>query len=422
MRRATLPAWALAAALLASSACDPAEAPPPDESAGVSVEAFEELPEDVQAELEALGYVITTEIAAGNSGVSVHDEARALAGWNLYVSMHGREALLIDMDGRVLHRWSGPPEPEEERKQRKLGLWWRTVRLFPNGDLLAQTDYGPLMKLDFDSRPIWVYDDTAHHDFDVMPDGRIFAIVGNTAIRHPGFVHPLSEDFVALLSPDGLELGRVSLLAALKKGGQTEALEELRKYQRSATDMDRGDVTHLNAIEILGPPGPGAPEAFASGRLLLSTPKNHRLLLMDFERAEIVWSQRGSFRYQHDPTYTEDGRLLLFDNLGAGEDRSRILAIDPRSGDDLWSYGDPPDPPLFSKCCGRVHPLANGNLLSVVSLEGRALEITPDGTIVWEFRSPHELGGKIAILNDVLRIDPSFFDPEILARLSQPER
>lgn len=85
MHRATLPAWILTATLLALSACDPAQPSPPGASAAVSVDAFEDLPADVQAELEALGYVITTELPAGRSGVSVHDEARALAGWNLYV-------------------------------------------------------------------------------------------------------------------------------------------------------------------------------------------------------------------------------------------------------------------------------------------------------------------------------------------------
>lgn len=417
MGRANPAARALAALALALAACGPTDERADQERADAEGSALAELPADVRGELEALGYVITTELAGGPGGVTVNDRQRAQAGWNLYVSMHGREAFLIDMDGRELYRWKGPPRPKRADRAGKLGLWWRTVRLLPNGDLLAQTDYGPLMRLDAESRPLWIYDDTCHHDFDVASDGRIFAIAGNDPIRHRRFAEPLSEDFVVELDPNGVERARVSLLAALVKGRQREALAELRAAQLSAEGIARRDVTHLNAVEILGATPAGAPGAFAPGRLLLSTPKNHRVLLMDFASGEIVWSLRGSFRYQHDPTFTRDGRLLLFDNQRERGERSRVLALDPASGEERWSWGEPPDPPFFSQCCGRVHPLANGNLLVVVSGEGRAVEIDPERRIVWEFHNPHELGGKTAMLNDVLRIDPADLDPDFVARV-----
>jgi hypothetical protein len=364
--------------------------------------------------------VITTDFASDLTGVTMHDEVRAAPGWNLYSSMHGREAVLMDMDGRELHRWKGAPLPEGPQ-QPKLGLWWRSIRMLPNGDLLAMRDYGPLVKLDADSRPIWTYDAGCHHDFDIAPDGRIFAIVSGPQIRHPDFAYPLTEDFVVELGPDGKERRRVSLLDALAASEPREAIRELREHQRGEQGIARRDVTHLNALEILGPSPPGSHDAFEAGRLLLSTPKNHRVMLLDFAQQTIVWSLAGSFRYQHDPSFTEDGRVLLFDNRGGGE-RSRILALDPASGAELWSYGEPPAPPFFSECCGRVHALANGNLLVIISMEGRAIEITPGGELVWEFRSPHAVASKTAILNDVERIDPASLDPDFVARVAGSAR
>jgi len=417
MRYPILSFWVLLTLLLFSASCESRGKSPAHERVAETATDFSELPDDVQAQLEALGYVIATDLERGVVGVTVHDEVRAQPGWNLYASMHAREAILMDMEGRELHRWTGPSEPQGDGTQIQLGLWWRTVRLFPNGDLLAQADFGSLMKVDADSRLLWTYDEVCHHDFDVAPDGRIFLITGKGVITHERFVHPLTEDFVVELAANGVELRRVSLLKALVDAGQEEILLELRKFQLGASGIERPDVTHLNALQILGAPSPAAPEAFVEGRLLLSTPKNSRIMIMDFERGEVVWSLAGSFRYQHDPTLTDDGRVLLFDNKGGGDKRSRILALDPGSGTELWSYGGASDPQLFSECCGRVHPLKNGNLLGIVSMEGRAIEITPEREIVWEFRSAHEFGGKIAILNDVERIDPASLDPAFVARV-----
>jgi hypothetical protein len=35
--------------------------------------------------------------------------------------------------------------------------------------------------------------------------------------------------------------------------------------------------------------------------------------------------------------------------------------------------------------------MENGNTLIVVSNEGRAIEVTPDGEIVWEYINPHTI-------------------------------
>jgi hypothetical protein len=62
---------------------------------------------------------------------------------------------------------------------------------------------------------------------------------------------------------------------------------------------------------------------------------------------------------------------------------------------------------FFSNVCGSVQRLANGNTLVVESTPGRAFELDPDRTIVWEWHSPHrvgEHGGQVATLFDVVRL------------------
>ena len=73
----------------------------------------------------------------------------------------------------------------------------------------------------------------------------------------------------------------------------------------------------------------------------------HLLAIVDLGDGELAWTQRGAWRRQHQPTPLSDGRLLLFDNRGC-TGRSRVVEIDPTSGDLLWEYGGPPARPLDS--------------------------------------------------------------------------
>ena len=73
------------------------ESPPPGDAA--SQRALEE-------QLVALGYVAGSEPRGPHRGVVVHDPARAQPGVNFYTSGHEPGAVLMDMEGRVLHTWS----------------------------------------------------------------------------------------------------------------------------------------------------------------------------------------------------------------------------------------------------------------------------------------------------------------------------
>ena len=420
---------ALGLALLACSEGEPGVAAPETRSAEQVRSPEPGSPEvlnSVQEQLAALGYV-ASEPLHERTGVTLHDPARAQEGWNLIVSQHGQEARLLDMCGETLHLWGLPQAAEGKGAatsaadeaahgpaNHMMGLrpWWRTVHLFPNGDLLAQTDFGPLAKLDRDSRVLWQFEDRTHHDFDVRDDGHIFVLTAKPG-PFPGFGKVL-QDFIVELDPRGRELRRVSILQALVDGGQTEILAEIRRSRRNAKGMARLDVTHTNALEILDGSLEAVLPAFRGRNLLISVPTIGRLMVVDFDAGRVVWSLDGSFVYQHHPTMLDNGHLLLFDNKGLGE-RSRALELDPATGKEVWSYGGSDADRFFSKCCGRVHRLPNGNTLVVESQPGRAFEVTGDGTIVWGYHSPHEVQGRVAILNDVVRIAPdqaSWVTPE----------
>jgi hypothetical protein len=369
----------------------PAEA---SEAAGLTV--------DEERQLEALGY-LASEAAHSTAGVVRHDRDRAHQGWNLYVTMHAQEARLLDMDGEVLHVWRGNPRETEMPRRGKLPPWWRTVHPFPNGDILAQTDYGSLARLDRDSKILWVFKDTTHHDFDVRDDGHIFVLTRSLG-RFPMFRGWVVDDFIVELDPGGAELRRLSILQSLIDEGPKEILDELVAYHLETKAILKRDPLHTNTVEVLDGSLAGKLPAFARGNLLISLPNIDRVAVVDFDAGRLVWSLRGNFRYQHDPSMLANGQMMIFDNKGLGDERSRVLQIEPETGEVVWSYGASEAEAFYTRCCGRAHRLPNGNTLVVESRTARAFEVEPSGTLVWEFLSPHEIRGKAAILNDVLRL------------------
>ena len=60
-----------------------------------------------------------------------------------------------------------------------------------------------------------------------------------------------------------------------------------------------------------------------------------------------------------------------------------------------------------AKRSGRDQMLPNGNTLIVETDRGRALELTEDGRVVWEFHSPYRVragGDKVASLYSLERV------------------
>ena len=57
-------------------------------------------------QLRSIGYMTGSEPATGRENVTVHRAESAYQGLNLYTSGHATEALLMDMTGKVLHRWN----------------------------------------------------------------------------------------------------------------------------------------------------------------------------------------------------------------------------------------------------------------------------------------------------------------------------
>src|SRR6185295_7571440 len=109
-----------------------------------------------------------------------------------------------------------------------------------------------------------------------------------------------------------------------------------------------------------------------------------------------------------------NSNVLMFDNESLTfvdvDHPSRALEYDLLANRIVWSYDGAPDLRFCSHRCGTTQRLPNGNTLVAVTSEGRAFEVTSEGDVVWEFRSPHRAGAHselVAGLFQMVRIvDP----------------
>jgi hypothetical protein len=334
-------------------------------------------------DLLALPYLSWSDEEADPSqlGVTVNDSERAWQGVNLYTN-DVNEAYLLDMSGRRLHTWKLPEQYDH----------CEHFEVLPRGQLVGVCAPQALVKLDWESNVLWINDISAHHDIALLEDGSMLVPFGEALREFNG--RQVGFDGIAHISADGETLDLWSTF---------EHLEDLRQYYPKIK-LDRPlptdakpekpyDYFHLNTVEVL-PDSPlgRSDERFRAGNILLCLRNVHTVLILDQNTWKVVWSWGyGELSFPHMPTMLESGNLLIYDN-GVRNRMTRIIELDPASGEIVWSYPSPPRRDFYSMRRGSNQRLPNGNTLIAESEKGHVIEVTPEGDIVWEFWNPELMG------------------------------
>jgi Arylsulfotransferase (ASST) len=190
----------------------------------------------------------------------------------------------------------------------------------------------------------------------------------------------------------------------------------------SAGDGSRGfDWLHTNSATYLGPNHwyDAGDKRFAPDNVLISS-RQGSLLAIVARDGSVVWRIGPDFREspalaaigqiigQHNAHLIPvglpgAGNLLVFDNggqSGYGFDSpisrngygglaratSRVLEIDPVKLELVWSYA--PASGFFATNISSAQRLPNGNTLITEGPDGRLIEVTAEGKIIWEYINP----------------------------------
>lgn len=305
---------------------------------------------------------------------------------------------LIDAAGRVLHEWRVEPTElfPDTAHRRTTPLKEQDVQgshLFPDGDVLVNVEYAGTARLDACGDVRWTLPAGSHHSIARADDGSFWipgleggegGTVERRAGEYPGLSRSVAVDQLLRVSGDGELLEAIDLLGLLYAS-------DLERYIFRAGEQDSSDPTHLNDIEPL----PDSMEAeypnFDAGDLLLSLRNLDLVLVVDPGSGRVRWHASDSFIAQHDPDFTGDGWIGVFDNNVDGTERgsalggSRILALQPHTDSTRVLFPAARSDPFYTSLRGKWQRLGNGNLLLTESAAGRVVEVGPDGATVWEW-------------------------------------
>jgi len=325
--------------------------------------------------------VSTQKITQGSVTISKH--ATSYSGYTLFAPLGGKDVWLIDMRGCVVHQWGMPYPPGLHGVLLENGNLLYAGRV--NDSPLANFEGGggALLEVDWDGNPVWKYEDKyMHHTFYRMKNG-------NTMIVK--WV-PVPDNIAAKVKGGlpGTELEGVMWADAFQEVTVEGKVEwEWLAYEHLDPEVDyicplcpRDEWTHASACVVM-----------PDGNILTSFSKTHTVAIIDRNTGTVKWRWgRGEIAHQNDSIVLRNGNILIFDNdvhaNAYSMGFSRILEVNPKTNEMVWSYEDELRTNFYSSIMGSCQRLPNGNTLICETTTGRIFEVSPKRDIVWEFNSP----------------------------------
>ncbi len=361
-------------------------------------------------------------------------------------------ALLIDMEGNEVHRWSITGFPP---------------KMLPGGSLIGCTGVFPssydcveMQQVSWDGELEWSFSDwtplgegTAarhHHDFEregnpvgFYAPGQAFVPEGNTLVlAHLRKTVPeiregvIDDDVIYEVDFNG-ELTGFEWHAADhfdEFGFDEEAKQDIATRAGAIFEW-----LHGNTLSVVGPNRwyDSGYDEFHPDNIVYSARNACFVAIISRETGDVVWrigpdfagnpeENLGQIAGQHHPHLIPPGlpgagHMLLFDNgQGSGyggpnnsnrysRKYSRVIEFDPVSLELVWQYGAASGPErLRSTILSNAQRLPNGNTLITEGVPGRLLEVTPDKQVVWEYQYQGPSGGSTQWVYRSYRIPPEW--------------
>jgi len=367
--------------------------------------------------IESLGYVTWAPIEEKGSrkkGVTKYIPTQAYKGVNLYFSESLSGGFLLDMYGKIKHTFLDKREDKGT---------WKLIEPYQNNDFLVMAEPfdGSIFLIDWDSNIKWVQKMPFTHDIAVADNGDIYSII-HKKVEYPNYclTQPIVDNSLLILTKDGNVKKEISFAKMISHDKVLFDAARNQKEKRYDWGKDAWEIFHTNSLQIIDRDiFYGNKKLFKKGYVLFCIRYIDTIGMIDVEKEEIVWSWGlGVLDYPHHPSLLENGNILIFDN-GYHRKYSRVIELNPATGEIEWDYRATPAQSFKSGSRGSAQRLPNGNTLIAESDRGRVFEVTRDGKIVWEFYSMEvdSKTNKRATIYRMMRIA----DPQKYPRLNRRE-
>ncbi|MFO1067911.1 MAG: arylsulfotransferase family protein [Geminicoccaceae bacterium] len=362
-------------------------------------------------------------------GLVASDPSRAFDGYTFITAYRdGRfGASLLDMQGNTVHKWdvaisqaypNGPP-PHLKQLPPDQDANVHGAELLPNGEVLLNLFSTGTVKLDRCSKIEWVLPLRTHHALEPLGDGTYIAPMSRTGKEPkgefprvgPSEAGAYADDGMVRFDSDGKVLREASIIDILRDSGWDEIFV---MGSGSENQVRIDDPVHMNKIGVLDPAMADRFPLFKAGDLVVSMRRPSTVVVLDGETWQVKWGTSGQFHMQHDPSFTPEGTILIYDNNVTIDKkmaaRSRIIEIDPTSQKVVWSYDGGKDAPFYAYRRGTVRLLPNGNVLVTDPEEGRIFEVARHNgdDIVWDWVNLSSEPGFAGLVIDAKRYPPDF--------------
>jgi hypothetical protein len=334
--------------------------------------------------------------------------------------------------GRVVHRWQFDD----------YFPWYG--RLLPNGNLFMRAtvkglpppvpvkfgeEHPPLaehvrrmaggsthlLEVDWDGNVVWEFYhpdySLLHHDQRKLPNGNYLGLAYRLRDVPSIAPFPVKDDIIFEVTPEGQVVWEWSTVDHFDQLGFDEAARSIMGDPDAFPYNEKvGDLFHTNSIQPL-PENKffdRGKDRFRPGNILVSQRNTNIIFIIDRETGDVVWKMgpRDGFTIgQHDPNMIEKGlkgagNILVFDNGGRGgypperyRPYTRVIEINPAKREIVWEYdaesSGAPRAAFFTEFTGNARRLPNDNTMITESSWGRVFEVDREGTVVWEWMSPH---------------------------------
>lgn len=153
------------------------------------------------------------------------------------------------------------------------------------------------------------------------------------------------------------------------------------------------------------------PGYFTPGDIMVSIRNINAVVVFENESMAVKFISIGQVIRHHDPDFVDGDTISIFDNNNlqplVEDGQSRIVRVDAPSGELVVTFTGTAARPFFTDIMGKHQLLDNGNLLITESRAGRALEISAQGKLVWEYNNVVRQD-VVGLLSEAQRLDQRF--------------
>ncbi|HIG43776.1 MAG: aryl-sulfate sulfotransferase [bacterium] len=326
------------------------------------------------------------------TGLTFHNPGLSTKGYTLLTPHGDQSTYLIDMDGRVVHRWlfshihpgygrllengnllmtgsdvNLATPPKDEPTKAPLPFEQHVTRLGGYHTTLCE--------MNWQGNIVWEYENRSqHHDFYRFENGNTMVpewvelpedlhkkVRGGFKMPRERLPRLLGDDLVEV-DKDGKEVRRI----------HTWKLLDPVKDPIYPTTR-RWEWTHLNGFDVND-----------TGEIVFSARNANRVAVINADASEIQWKFTRSFN-QHNPTWVGDN-IQVFDNGDSAS--SRVIEINPATDEVVWTYHGVPFQQFYSGHISGASRLSSGNTLICEGTSGRLFEVNKARDVVWEWINP----------------------------------